>query len=161
MKAPLQRSALAGRFLTGSGMVVVVGFWLPMVRGCGAEVSAYQATQVNQLFWLYLLAGFTCVGCGLALFRLAKPTLLIIASVASGLPLLHLLYKSWIELTEGGEMEPLVGYWLMLFSLGFGAIFPWFARHAMAREAQRGSATVGGGRVSLTFEGDPGDDEEW
>ena len=161
MKAPLKRSVQAGRFLTGTGMVVLVAFWLPMVRGCGAEVSAYQATQVNKIFWLYLLAGVALIGCGLALFKLTKLGLLYLASAFSSLPFVHLLYKSFIELTEGGELEPLVGYWLMLFSLCFGTIFPWFARRSMLRDARDGTATSSGGKVSLTFEGDPTDDEEW
>ena len=161
MKAPLKRSVQAGRFLAGTGMVVVVAFWLPMVRGCGAEVSAYQATQVNQLFWLYLLAGVALIACGLALFKLSKVVLLTIASAASAVPFLHLLYESFIELTDGGEIEPLVGYWLMLFSLGLGAVFPWFARRSMARDASAGTSTASGGRVAVTFEGDPDDDEDW
>jgi len=162
MKAPLKRNVMAGRFLTGTGMVVVVAFWLPMVRGCGAEVSAYQATQVNKIFWLYLVAGVTLIGCGAALFRASKPKLLIIASAAAALPFLHLLYKSIIELTDGGEMEPLVGYWLMIFSLAFGSIFPWFARRTMAKEAKIGTTTGSGGKVSFTFEGDPDDDDgDW
>ena len=161
MKAPLKRSVMAGRFLAGAGMVVTVAFWLPMVRGCGAEVSAYQATQVNKVFWLYMLAGVALIACGLALFKLAKLALLYIASAAAAVPFLHLLYKSFIELTEGGEIEPLVGYWLMLFSLGFGTIFPWFARRSMAQDAQPGTATASGGRVNVTFEGDPDDDEDW
>ncbi len=161
MKAPLKRNVMAGRFLAGTGLVVVVAFWLPMVRGCGAEVSAYQATQVNKLFWLYLLAGVALVACGAALFRLAKPLLLHIASAIAAVPFGHLLYKSGIELTEGGEMEPLVGYWLMLFSLAFGTVFPWFAKRSMAKEATRGTATASGGKVSVTFEGDPDDDEDW
>ncbi len=161
MKAPLKRSVLAGRFLTGAGMVVMVSFWVPMVRGCGAEVSAYQATQVNKVFWLYLLAGIALIGCGLALFKLTRHLLLYIASGASAVPFVHLLYKSFIELTEGGEMEPLVGYWLMLFSLAFGAIFPWFARRSMKKEALAGTSTSSGGKVAITFEGDPDDDEDW
>ena len=161
MKAPLKRNVMAGRFLTGSGMVVAVAFWLPMVRGCGAEVSAYQATQVNKLFWLYLLAGIGLMVCGLALFKLSKLLLLYVASAMAAVPFGHLLYKSFIELTDGGEIEPLVGYWLMLFSLAFGTVFPWFARRAMLRDAEAGTATASGGRVSLTFEGDPDDDEDW
>ena len=101
------------------------------------------------------------IGCGLALFKLTKLGLLYLASAFSSLPFVHLLYKSFIELTEGGELEPLVGYWLMLFSLCFGTIFPWFARRSMLRDARDGTATSSGGKVSLTFEGDPTDDEEW
>ncbi len=58
-------------------------------------------------------------------------------------------------------MEPLVGYWLMLFSLAFATVFPWFTRRAMKNEETRGTATASGGKVSVTFEGDPDDDEDW
>ncbi len=101
------------------------------------------------------------MACGLALFRLARPILLLIASASAALPFGHLLYKSFIELTEGGEMEPLVGYWLMLFSLAFSTIFPWFAYRSIRKDTEAGTATGSGGRVSVTFEGDPDDDEEW
>jgi hypothetical protein len=161
MKAPLKRSVLAGRFIAGSGMVVVVAFFLPMVRGCGAEVSAFKATQVNLLFWLYLAAGVALIGCGLALFRLTHRVLLHVASGAAAVPLGHLVYKSIIELTDGGELEPLVGYWLLLFGLAFGAVYPWIARRRLLREDDAGTATSSGGKVSVTFEGDPMDDEEW
>jgi hypothetical protein len=101
------------------------------------------------------------IATGLLLFKVGKLLLLYVASAAAALPFGHLLFKSFIELTEGGEMEPLVGYWLMLFSLAFGTVFPWFARRAMKRDAAVGTATSSGGKVSLTFEGDPDDDEDW
>lgn len=149
MKAPLKRSVLAGRFIAGSGIVVVVSFFLPMVRGCGAEVSAYKATQVNWLFWLYLAAGIVLLACGLALFKLTTRVLLYLASGVASVPLLHLIYKSARELIDGGELEPLVGYWMLLFSLAFAAIFPWIARRSMAREHAGRTASGGGGRVTM------------
>lgn len=156
MKAPLKQGVLAGRFVTGSGAVVVVAFFLPMVRGCGAEVSAFKATQVNALFWLYLAAGIALVACGVALFRTARRGLLALASGAAAFPFAHLLYKSARELTDGGELEPLVGYWLLLFSLGFATIFPWVAMRNVVRAAARGTATAGGGRVAFEIEEDDG-----
>jgi len=152
MKAPIKQGVLAGRFVAGSGAVVVVAFFLPMVRGCGAEVSAYRATQVNPLFWLYLLAGLGLVGCGLALFRRARRGVLALASGVAALPFGHLVYKSARELIGGGELEPLVGYWLLLFSLGFGAVFPWVARRGIAQAEARGTATAGGGRVAIELD---------
>jgi hypothetical protein len=152
MKAPLKPGVLAGRSVAGSGAVVVVAFFLPMVRGCDAEVSAYRATQVNTLFWFYLLAGLALVGCGLALFRRARRGLLALSSGIAALPFGHLVYKSVKVITEGVELEPLVGYWLLLFSLGFATVFPWIARRGLARAESRGNATAGGGRVAIELD---------
>ncbi|MFH1466539.1 MAG: hypothetical protein ABIO70_19295 [Pseudomonadota bacterium] len=157
MKAPLKPGVLAGRFVTGSGALVVVGFFLPMVRGCGAEVSAFKATQVNPLFWLYISAGVVVVICGLVLFRTARRGLLVAASAVAAVPFTHLLFKSWRELTKGGELDPLVGYWMLLFSLGFATIYPWFALRGLARATARGTATGGGGRVAFEVDEEEGD----
>jgi len=150
-RAPLRQGVLAGRSLAGGGLIVVVAFFLPMVRGCGAEVSAYKATQVNGWFWMYFAAGVALLACGVVLFKITRVLLLYLASAASLPPLLHLVYKSYKELTSGGELEPLVGYWLLLFSLLFGAVYPWVARRSVLRE-QAGSSTKGGGTISVSYE---------
>ena len=127
MKEAQNKTAAGGPGLA-AGALVVMGFFLPMVRGCGlADVSAAQIATEYPEYYLYIVAGIVGIGTGVfLLFKVIAP-LFIIQGVAGGLAFLHLVIQSFrIKANDDlGMIDPLGGYFVLLVSLGFLAVYPW------------------------------------
>ena len=123
MKTKFPRAGHVG--ITITGLILVVGFFLPWVKACGADFTGldiatnkYGNVEGAQLYWLVLIAALIAIGVvgfELLLRRASIMSLIVglASSVISGLPLLAI----WANVAERkGVMEPRGG--LYLSSLG-------------------------------------------
>jgi len=132
MKTPLQQRLWSAGYLSSCGAVIVVGFFLPMVRGCDVVMSAHQIAQQSPIYYIYLASGALVLLTGLLMFKLSWRGLYYIASAAGAASLVHLLAKTFKEIT-GDKVEPLLGYFVLLASFSFATLYPWLVRRSIGR----------------------------
>lgn len=111
-----------------AGVIAVLGFFLPMVRGCGfADASAAQIASESPEYYLYIIAGGVGIVTGVLLLIKVSTPAFIAQGIGGGLAFLHLVIQTIRVKAEDdmGIIEPLVGYYVLLLALGVLAIYPW------------------------------------
>ena len=122
-----QVSSNAGAFTLGTGTVMVVAFFLPLVRACGQDASAYDIAQEHPDFWLYLAGGLGIAVMGFILVNARHLRQLCVAQgVLGGVALIHLAVRA-MEFLQKDELELLWGAYLLAAATLFSAVFPWLA----------------------------------
>jgi hypothetical protein len=122
-----QVSSNTGAFTLGSGTVMVIAFFLPLVRACGQDASAYDIAQEHPDFWIYLAGGLGIAVMGFILVNARHLRQLCVAQgVLGGVALIHLAMRA-MEFLQKGELEVLWGAYLLAAATLFSAVFPWLA----------------------------------